>query len=130
VMGTAEHLTDRAGDAAHKVGDAPSTAMDGVRSGTSGAPLVAGGIAFGIGVLIGSLVPPSRAERQLGQQARQAVEPVKAELQEVGRDLVENLREPVSEAVEDVKQTAQDSSQQLRQSASESAAQVKQAPAR
>jgi len=130
VMGKTEHLTDRAGDAAHRVGETPSSAMDSVRSGTSGAPLVAGGIAFGIGVLIGSLVPPSRTERELGQQAMQAVEPVKAELQEAGRGMVENLREPVSEAVEDVKQTAQDSAQQLRQSASERAEQVKQAPAR
>jgi ElaB/YqjD/DUF883 family membrane-anchored ribosome-binding protein len=130
VMGTADHLTDRAGDTAHRMGDTPTAAIDSVRTTTAGAPLVAGGIAFGIGVLIGSLIPPSRTERQLGEQAMHAVEPVKAELQEAGRGLVENLREPVTEAVEDVKQTAQDSAQQLRQTATDTTQQIKQAPAR
>jgi ElaB/YqjD/DUF883 family membrane-anchored ribosome-binding protein len=137
VMGTAENLTDRAGDTAHRVGDtahrvsdAPGAAMDTVRSNTAGAPLVTGGIAFGIGLLVGSLIPPSRTERQLGQQAQHAVEPVKNELQEAGRDLVQNLREPVTEAVKDVKETARSGAEQVRQQTSESTDEIKQAPSR
>jgi len=130
VMGTAENLTDRAGDTAHRVTDVPGAAMDTVRSNTAGAPLVTGGIAFGIGLLIGSMIPPSRTERQLGQQAQHAVEPVKNELQEAGRDLVQNLREPVTEAVNDVKETARSGAEQVRQQTSESTEQIKQAPSR
>jgi hypothetical protein len=127
LMGSADDLTSRVGDSAHHLADAPSTTMQGVRSGTKGAPLVAGGIAFGVGVLVGSLVPPSRTEQRLGQQVVAAVEPLKHELQEAGRDMADHLREPVQEAVEDVKQSAQAGAQQLRQSASEGADQVRQA---
>ena len=129
-MGTAEHLTDRAGGTAHRVTDMPGEAMDTVRSNTAGAPLVAGGIAFGIGVLIGSVIPPSQTERQLGHQARQAVEPVKNELQEAGRDVVDHLREPVSEAVDDVKETARSGAAQVRERTAEGTEQIKQAPGR
>jgi hypothetical protein len=127
VMGKAEDLADHASDKMHRVGDAPSGAVDSVRSSTSGAPLVAGGIAFGVGVLLGSALPPSRTERRLGEQARKAVEPVQSELQDAGRELVQNLREPVTEAVQDVKETAQDSAHQLRDKASDGVEQVKQA---
>ena len=130
IMGTAENLTDKAGGTAHKVTDAPGAAMDTVRSSTSGAPLVAGGIAFGIGVLLGSVIPSTRAERQLGEQARQAVEPVKAELQEAGQQLVENLKEPVAEAVGDVKETAKAGAEQLKDRAGQGADEVKQVPSR
>jgi len=106
VMGTAQDVTDRVSDKAHTVGSAPSNAMETVRSNTSGAPLVAGGIAFGVGMLVGSVFPASRTEQQLGQRAKEAAEPVKKELQDAGQQMVEQLKEPVSEAVEDVKQTA------------------------
>lgn len=126
VMGKAENLTDRASDTMHRVGDAPGNAMGTVQSNTRGAPLVAGGIAFGVGVLLGSALPPSRAERRMGEQARQAIEPVQSQLQEAGREVVEHLREPVTEAVQDVKQSATDSAQELRESASDGVEQVKQ----
>jgi hypothetical protein len=128
LMGTADDLTSRVNDTAHHLAEAPSTTMQGVRSNTKGAPLVAGGIAFGIGVLIGSVVPASRTERRLGEQVAGAAEPLKNQLQEAGREVAEHLREPVQEAVEDVKQSAQDSAQQLRESASDGAEQVRQAP--
>lgn len=130
VMGTAENLTDRAGGTAHRVSDVPVAAMETVRSNAAGAPLVTGGIAFGIGLLIGSVIPPSRTERQLGQQAQHAVEPVKNELQEAGRDLVQNLREPVTDAVNDVKETARSGAEQLRERTVESTEEIKQAPSR
>jgi hypothetical protein len=125
VMGTAENLTGQATDTMHRVGDAPASAVDTVKSTTSGAPLVAGGIAFGVGVLLGSALPPSRAERRLGEQARQAVEPVQSQLQEAGREVVENLREPVTEAVQDVKQSAEDGARQLRETAGDGVEHVK-----
>jgi ElaB/YqjD/DUF883 family membrane-anchored ribosome-binding protein len=129
VMGTAHDVSDRLGETARAVGSAPSNAVDGVRSNTSGAPLVAGGIAFGVGMLIGSLAPPSRTERQLGPGAMEAAEPVKKELQEAGREMVAHLKEPVSQAVEDVKQTAQDGAQHVRQRAGAAGEERREAPA-
>jgi len=129
MMGTADDMTSKVGDTAHRMADAPSTTMQDVRSSTKGAPLVAGGIAFGIGVLAGSLMPASRTERRLGQRVGAVVEPVKNELQEAGREMADHLREPVQEAVQDVKQSAQEGAQQLRDSASDGAEQVRQARA-
>jgi len=126
VMGTAEDLSDRMSDKAHAVGSAPSDALDKVRSSTSGAPLVAGGLAFGFGMLIGSLIPPSRTERQVGQQALQAVEPVKQELKQAGQEMVDQLKEPATQAVQEVKQTAQQGAQQVRESATDAAQDVRQ----
>ena len=91
------------------------------------APLVAGGVAFGFGMLIGSLIPPSRTERQVGQRALHAAEPIKQELREAGQEMVEQLKEPVSDAVDDVKQTAQHGAQQVRQSATGAAQEVREA---
>jgi ElaB/YqjD/DUF883 family membrane-anchored ribosome-binding protein len=129
VMGTAHDVSDRVGETAHVVGSAPSNAVDTVRANTGGAPLVAGGIAFGFGMLVGSLVPASRTERQLGQQALRAAEPLKNELQEAGQEMLEQLKEPVSEAVEDVKESAQQGAQQVRQTAGVAAEEMRDAPA-
>jgi len=129
VMGSAHDVSDRVGETAHAVGSAPSTAVEGVRANTTGAPLVTGGIAFGFGMLIGSLVPASRTERQLGQQALHAAEPLKNELQEAGQEMVEQLKEPVSDAIEDVKETAQQGAREVRQTAVEAADEMRDAPA-
>src|SRR5207249_5657081 len=59
VMGSREQMADRFSDAAGRlsdtagtVGSAPSNLAQGVRDETRGAPLVAGSIAFGVGMLI------------------------------------------------------------------------------
>jgi hypothetical protein len=126
VMGTADGVTTGIGDGAHQIRSAPSTAVDGIASGTRGTPIVAGSIAFGVGVLIGSIVPPSRAEQRLGEQARSATEPLKAELQEAGREMVDHLREPVQNAVDTVKETAQESAEHVRETAGDSADEIRQ----
>jgi len=126
VMGTAEDLTGRVGDRAQQLGDAPHAAADSMRSSTRGTPLVAGGIAFGVGVLLGSVLPASASERQLGQQVRQAIEPVEDELREMGREMADHMREPVQDAVETVKESAQDKAQEVKASAVQGAEQVQQ----
>jgi ElaB/YqjD/DUF883 family membrane-anchored ribosome-binding protein len=126
VMGTAEDLTGRVSDTTHQLGDAPHAATDTVRSGVRGKPLVAGGIAFGVGVLLGSVLPASGSERRLGQQARQAIEPVEGELRDMGREIADHLREPVQDAVETVKESAQEKAQDLKASATQGAEEVQQ----
>ena len=125
VMGTAAGVKTHVGQGVHQVGSAPSSTVDSLTSRTKGTPLVAGSIAFGVGVLLGSILPPSRAEQRLGEQARNATEPLKAELQEAGREMVDHLKEPVQEAVETVKETAQDGAQHLRDTASDGADEVR-----
>ena len=71
--------------------------------------LAAGLIAFGAGWLVSSLLPASRREQELGDQAKQvAQEKVQPVLQQVAGEVGDNLREPAQQAAESVKATAQD----------------------
>ena len=112
----ASSVQDAAASAAGTVQDAASTAADAVqqapqaiRRQTRGNPLAAGLIAFGAGWLVSSLLPASRREQELADQAKQvAQEKVQPVLQQVAGEVGDNLREPAQQAVESVKATAQD----------------------
>jgi gas vesicle protein len=119
-VGTAQ---DAASTAAGAVQDAASTAVGAVqeapqaiRRQTRGNPLAAGLIAFGVGWLVSSLLPATRREQELADQARQQATQVVQEkvapvAQQVAGEVKENLREPAQQAVESVKSTAQDAGQ-------------------
>ena len=121
VSGTASSATasvqDAASSAASSVQDAAATAADAVqqapqaiRRQTRGNPLAAGLIAFGAGWLVSSLLPATRREQELADQAKQVTqEKVAPVAQQVAGEVRENLREPAQQAVDSVKATAQDS---------------------
>ncbi|WP_262284348.1 DUF3618 domain-containing protein [Micromonospora sp. MA102] len=80
------------------------------RAQTQGNPLAAGLIAFGAGLLVSSLIPPSRPERQWAGQARGMVGEHSAGLRQqasqVGNQLRDDLREPAQQAAQSVRSTA------------------------
>jgi methyl-accepting chemotaxis protein len=105
-MGTAaSSVADTVTSAAETVGDAPAAA----RRGTQGNPLAAGLIAFGLGWLTASLLPPSKREQKIADQtkdlAQEHIVPVAGDLAE---QLKDNLQQPAEQAVESIKSTAQD----------------------
>ena len=81
-----------------------------VKRQTAGNPMAAGLIAFGVGWLISSLVPPSSVEEKAGASLRDAAaEPAQAareKLSSVASDVADQLKEPARDAAESVKQTA------------------------
>ena len=98
-------VQDAASSAAGAVQEAPRT----IRRQTRGNPLAAGLIAFGAGWLVSSLLPASRREQELADQAKQvAQDKVAPVAQQVAGEVGENLREPAQQAVESVRSTAQD----------------------
>ena len=115
----ASTASDVASTAAGAVQDAASTAADrlqeapqAIRRQTKGNPLAAGVIAFGAGWLISSLLPASRREQELADQAKQvAQEKVQPVVSQVAGEVGDNLREPAQQAVASVKSTAQDAGQ-------------------
>jgi Protein of unknown function (DUF3618) len=123
VQGAASTATGAVQDAASTatvaVQDAASTAAGAVqeaprvlRQQTRGNPLAAGLIAFGAGWLISSLLPATRREQELADQAKQvAQEKVQPVAQQVASEVKENLREPAQQAVESVRSTAQDATE-------------------
>ena len=116
-------VQDAASAAAGTVQDAASTAVGAVqeapqamRRQTQGNPLAAGLIAFGAGWLVSSLLPASRREQELADQATQQAKQVAQDkvapvAQQVAGEVKDNLREPAQQAVESVKSTAQEAGQ-------------------
>lgn len=110
VQSAGSSMQSAAGGAAEAVSNAPSA----VRRQAQGSPLAAGLIAFGAGMLVAALVPPSQAEQDLASRAEEAA-----------RQKAQDLREPVQQKAQEVagelKQSAQESAEQVKQVATEAA---------
>ncbi|MDT4917887.1 MAG: hypothetical protein QOH89_2587 [Pseudonocardiales bacterium] len=90
-------------DTASSLGDTAASAPQAVRKQTQGSPLAAGVVAFGIGMILSSLVPATESEQQVVELAEaRAREP----LQQKASEIAEELKEPAMHAVEQVKETA------------------------
>lgn len=112
VQGVASSATEAVQDAASTAADRLQQAPQAIRQHARGNPLATGLIAFGAGWLVSSLLPASRREQELADQAKQvAQEKVQPVAQQVANQVKDNLREPAQQAVESVKSTAQDAGQ-------------------
>jgi hypothetical protein len=131
VMGSAGDNTglrgagDSLGSAAGSAKDAIGSAPDAVRSQARGNPLAAGLVAFGVGMVISSLLPPSQAEQQLASQAEAKAKELAEPMKQAGQQLVEDIKPAAQDAVEQVKSTAQDAAQQTTEHAKSAADDVK-----
>ena len=90
-----------------------------------GNPLAAGVIAFGLGMLVSSLIPSSEKERQAVSQLQENLEPVKEKASEVARDVGESLKPAAQEAAESVKTAAQEGAETVKQEGQAAAQDVK-----
>ncbi|MEU5906407.1 DUF3618 domain-containing protein [Micromonospora sp. NPDC047527] len=99
-----------------------------VRDEAQGNPLAAGVVAFGVGLLAASLVPPSGRERQLAGRARSMVSEHSGELREqasqVGHQVRDNMREPAQQAAQSVRSSAEQGMSAVREQGRSSAGQV------
>jgi ElaB/YqjD/DUF883 family membrane-anchored ribosome-binding protein len=120
VMGTASNGTEAVADTASSVADNVSSAASSaaqtvselpqtVRRGTEGNPLATGLIAFGLGWLTASLLPPSTREQELAGEAKDfAQEHAQPVIGQAAEQMKDNLREPAQDAVESIKSAADD----------------------
>jgi uncharacterized protein YjbJ (UPF0337 family) len=112
-------VSDRASTAASSVSDAAQRAPSVIREKSEGNPLAAGLIAFGVGWLVSSLVPPTRREQQAAAQVKEKVSEhsgvVTDNVSEVASDVRDNLREPARQAAESVKSKAQDAAETVKE---------------
>jgi hypothetical protein len=123
---------DKASSAKDTVGEKASDAREAVRQAPSrmrrraqGNPLAAGVIAFGLGMLVSSLIPSSEKEREAVSQLQDNLEPVKEKASEVARDIGEGLKPAAQEAAESVKTTAQEGVESVKQEGQSATADVK-----
>ncbi len=111
----------RLSDAQEAVTGAPGAA----RRRTRGNPLAAGLIAFGVGALIGGLMPSTQREREAGVALKERAEPLVEEAKGAAAEAVEHLKPHAQEAAESVKAHATDSAQAVKAEGQDAAAHVR-----
>ena len=121
VMGAADHASGNvhsvSGTAGSAIGDAGAAISDAPHKAavkTQGNPLAAGLIAFGAGLLVSALIPPSEKEREAADALKTAADPVTTQLTEAAKDVAQGLKEPAQEAMENVKATAADAAEHVK----------------
>jgi gas vesicle protein len=107
-------VTEAAGDTLEDARDATMDAGRTVVRKAQGNPMAVGLIAFGVGLLTASLIPPSDAERKLAASAKDAAQPVIDEVSHAGQEAAQHLKQPAQDAVPAVKETAQDSAENVK----------------
>ena len=114
-------VSEKASDARAAVRQAPRR----MRRKTQGNPLAAGVIAFGLGMLVSSLIPSTDKEREAVSQLQDNLEPVKEKATEMAKDIGENLKPAAQQAAESVKTTAQEGAENVKQEGQSAAQDVK-----
>ncbi|GAA3623860.1 DUF3618 domain-containing protein [Kineosporia mesophila] len=136
VMGTAtssgRSTSSTLGDAKSAVSDAASSSQQAVagapgavKARTEGNPLAAGLIAFGAGMLLGSLLPATRQEEKAVTKLKENASTVTGPATEMAKEVGENLRGSAQEAADSVRSTATDAAQTVKEEASSAGQQVK-----
>jgi len=104
LMGTVSAGTDHVGDVASSVKDHVSG--DAIKHQTTGAPIGAGLVAFGIGFIVAAAFPATQPEQDLAERANDAIEPVKGAIAEAGQHIAADLKDDATQAASEVKETA------------------------
>jgi uncharacterized protein YjbJ (UPF0337 family) len=128
VRGSMSTAGDRAGEAAATAADQIREAPEMLRENVEGNPLAAGIIAFGAGLLVGSIVPPTAPEKRMAssvaetlqpaiEQAQGAVQELKSGMQESVRGAAEQLKDEAKGAAQDVKEQAKGATDDVKEQA-------------
>lgn len=116
-------------DAAHRAGGAAQGTLVSARQQAEGNPLAAGLVAFGVGWLVSSLLPASRAEMRATQRAQDVAKehggPIAEQAKQAASEVGEQLKGSAQEAVEQVKGHAQEAAQTVKDEAGQAAQTVK-----
>lgn len=90
-----------------------------------GNPLAVGLVAFGLGAVLAGLIPASRKEAELAQQAKEAAQPVVDQARDIAKEVGENLKQPAQDAAESVKDAAKSAGENVRDEAQGAASDVR-----
>jgi hypothetical protein len=125
VAGKAYAARDTVSEKASEARGAVSRAPMAVKQKAQGNPLAAGVIAFGLGMLVSSLIPATEKERQAVSQLQENLEPVKEKASELAREVGESLKPAAQEAAQSVKAVATEGAQNVKQEGAAAAAEIK-----
>ncbi len=119
-------MREAAGSVQHRASSMADTAREKAghtghaqRERIQGSPLAAGLVAFGLGVLVSSLLPPSGREQQLAARAKgkfgEHSDEIKQQLSGAAHQVQDNLRQPAQEAAGQVRSRAAEGASTVRE---------------
>jgi hypothetical protein len=114
-------VQESASEAADKVREAPEM----IQQQAQGNPLAAGLVAFGAGMLLATLFPPTEAEQRAASAVQERAEPLKDQALGAGREMKDHLQQSAQESAQQVKETAKGAAQEVKDQAQSSAEGVK-----
>jgi hypothetical protein len=114
IMGSA----DTAGSGVSRVGDKVQEIPDLARQRVQGSPLGVGLVAFGAGLIVASLIKPTRAEQRAVERVQPELEQAASGLRQAGEEAAIDLRDHAQEAVSHVGQSAKEAAQSQAQGSS------------
>ncbi|MFM9921297.1 DUF3618 domain-containing protein [Lacisediminihabitans sp. H27-G8] len=120
VMGAA----DDARTSASGAGSAAHDGLSEVKAKAEGNPLAVGLIAFGVGMLVASLIPASSKEKDAAAELKDRAEPLVDEVTEVAKEVGGSLKQPAQDAAEAVKNSASEAVETVKSDASTAADEV------
>lgn len=116
-VGAAASAKDSAQETLGSVKDTAQNAASSTQERVEGAPIAAGLVAFGAGLVLASLIPASdkeaRAAAKVLDVAEEKAGPLVDEATAVGRAVAHDVADTASEAVQTVKEAAAESSERL-----------------
>jgi len=112
-------VTDAAGSVRDHLGP------EAVKQQTTGSPLGAGLVAFGIGFLVAAALPATQTEAEAAGRAQDALEPAKQALTDAARHVADDVKEGATEAARELKETAAGAASDVADTAKQEAASVK-----
>lgn len=125
VMGAVDDSASAGSDLAHGASDAVHGAAHDTVAKAKGNPLAVGLVAFGAGLVLASLIPPSRAERDAAARVKDKAQPLVDQAKDVAQDVAAHLKEPASEAAAAVKDRATEAVQHVKDDSAEAATSVR-----
>lgn len=114
VMGSGNDSGRSASETSRQAGEALQDAPDKMAQKTKGNPLAAGLIAFGAGLLVSSLIPPSQVESRLADEIKEKAQPLVEEAKDGAKQVAEDMKEPAQDAAQDVKDSAQQGAENVK----------------
>jgi ElaB/YqjD/DUF883 family membrane-anchored ribosome-binding protein len=125
VMGAAEDTSSTLSDAGETTAAHMVDLKDRAVAKAEGNPLAVGLIAFGVGLLLASLIPASARERKVAAEVKDQAQPLMDEVADVAKEIGANLKDPAQDAATAVADAATDSFQTVKDEAMSATAEVK-----
>lgn len=123
--GAAASVADGARGAVGTASDGVSSAASSVRDRAEGNPLAVGLVAFGVGLVVASLLPSSQTEQRAASRVQDAAAPLVDDAKEAASTLAENLKEPAQEGAHAVQEAAKDAAGAVAEEGKAAAADVR-----